>query len=120
MGQIIDVIQRFLLVILGAIALTSPAWSQSAKKPSLEENKAAMLGRIDQNIKDMQQHRACIEAATNPAGLRVCKSSMRQKHKAKRAESRGRRNNRRERLDIRTGPGTLDTGETPAETPTGP
>jgi alpha-D-ribose 1-methylphosphonate 5-triphosphate synthase subunit PhnG len=70
-------------VMMGANATTS--FSQDN---GFEKRKAEHLAEIDQHLQKMQEHRSCVNSATNIDALKKCRDEMHEWRKNERAEHR--------------------------------
>jgi hypothetical protein len=73
----------FSLFIFGMGATNS--FSQAI---DFEKRKTERLSEIDQHIQKMQEHRNCVNSATNIESLRKCRDEMQEWRKSERAEHR--------------------------------
>jgi len=69
-----------------------------ADDENFEKRKAHILSEIDERNQKMQEHKACIQAATNNEGLKACREKMKDWHRGEKME---RLENRKEKIENR-------------------
>ena len=74
---------------LGSLALAVQS------KPSFDEMKSKMSTEIDQRIQKLQEHKACVTAATNGDALKACHQSMKEWRESEHAQHKKMREERR-------------------------
>jgi hypothetical protein len=91
---------KIVLTAVAVLNMTIPVFAEDVDKAgeNFEKHKSEMLENIDKKIKAGQDHRSCVAATKDRAGLKECMEKMRDtrmEFKEERMESR------KERLDER-------------------
>lgn len=84
------------------IAADTPS-KDSEEARNFESRKTELLGKIDERIKKMQEHRSCVAAASDRESLKKCRETMHQLMEEKREERREARKEHQEMKKAKKG-----------------
>jgi len=75
-------------ILLSIVILGTSATTSFSQDNNFEKRKAEHLAEIDQHLQKMQEHRSCINGATNIEALKKCRDEMHDWRKNERTEHR--------------------------------
>ena len=76
------------VLFLSVVIMAANATTSFSQDNDFEKKKTERLSEIDQHIQKMQEHRNCVNSATNIESLRKCRDEMKEWRKSERAEHR--------------------------------
>ena len=74
------------VLLLSSVILGTSATTSFSQDNDFEKRKAQHLAEIDQHLQKMQEHRNCLNSATNIEALKKCRDEMHDWRKNERTE----------------------------------
>ena len=90
---------KFKLVVLIAFCFAPMAAFADESKPDFEKKKSEILSHIDGRLEKMQEHKSCVQSASNHEALEKCHDSMKGWMKEHAEHMKGKMKRKMEKLE---------------------
>ena len=84
-------------VVLALGLSTTAAFANDHEGKDFNARKAEVSKEVDERIKALQEHKACVDAAADPAALKSCREKMKEFRHEQKMEHMGKRKERLEK-----------------------